>query len=69
MTVKGDPVSEIQSLFLARDEINSMLLDRVFGVVDQQIDLAEARIMRGEKPAVVFEAMRDAMARMRKASY
>jgi hypothetical protein len=66
---KGDPLSEIQSLFLARDEIGNMLLDRVLSVLDQQIDLAEARIARGERPAVVFAAMRRAMARMRRATY
>jgi hypothetical protein len=69
MTVKSDPASEIQGLFLARDEIASMILDRVFAVVDEQLDLAEQRIRRGEKPAVVFAAMRDAMRRMQRASY
>jgi hypothetical protein len=66
---KADPLTEIQSLFLARDEIGNMLLDRVFAVVDEQLDLAEQRIRRGERPAVVFAAMRRAMARMRKATY
>jgi hypothetical protein len=69
MSTTDDHLTEIQHLFLARDEINSMLLDRVFAVIDQQIDLAQARIARGERPAVVFAGMRDAMARMRKASY
>jgi hypothetical protein len=38
-------------------------------VVDEQIDLAEARIRRGERPSVVFAVMRAAVARMRKATY
>ena len=41
----------------------------VFAVVDEQIDLAEARIRRGERPSVVFAVMRAAVARMRKATY
>jgi hypothetical protein len=69
MTVKSDPASEIQNLFLARDEIASMILDRVFAVIDERIDLAEQRISRGEKPAAVFAGMREAMRRMRRASY
>jgi hypothetical protein len=69
MTVKSDPFSEIASLFLEKDEIGNMLLDGVFGLIDAQIDLAQARIMRGERPALVFEAMRQAMTRMRGATY
>jgi hypothetical protein len=69
MSAKNDPVSEIQSLFLAKDEIGNMMIDNLFGTVDEQIDLAEARIRRGERPAVVFASMRRAMARMRKATY
>jgi hypothetical protein len=69
MTVKGDPVSEIASLFLEKDEVGQMMLDNLFSTVDLQIDLAQARIARGERPAVVFAGMRDAMRRMRQASY
>jgi hypothetical protein len=69
MSAKNDPVSEIQSLFLAKDEFGNMMIDNLFGTVDEQIDLAEARIRRGERPAVVFASMRRAMARMRKATY
>jgi hypothetical protein len=58
-----------QSIFLAKDEIGNMMLDNVFGIIDEQIDLAESRISRGERPAVVFAAMRAAMARMRSATY
>jgi hypothetical protein len=58
-----------QSIFLAKDEIGNMMLDNVFGIIDEQIDLAESRISRGERPAVVFAAMRAAMARMRGATY
>jgi hypothetical protein len=45
MSAKDDPVAEIQGLFLQKDEIGNMLLDNVFGVVGEQIDLAESRIM------------------------
>jgi hypothetical protein len=69
MSAKIDPVSEIASLFLEKDEVGQMMLDNVFGIIEEQVDLAEARIARGERPAVVFAGMRDAMARMRKASY
>jgi hypothetical protein len=69
MSANNDPVSEIQSLFLAKDEIGNMMIDNLFGTVDEQIDLAEARIRRGERPAVVFASMRRAMARMRKGTY
>jgi hypothetical protein len=69
MSAKVDPLSEIQSIFLEKDEIGNMLLDGVFGLIDAQIDVAEARIRRGERPAIVFASMRDAMRRMRRASY
>ena len=46
-----------------------MMLDNVFAVADEQIDLAEARIRRGERPALVFASMRAVVARMRKATY
>jgi hypothetical protein len=69
MGAKDDPASEIQSIFLAKDEIGNMMLDNVFGIIDEQIDLAETRIRRGEPPAVVFASMRAAMARMRGATY
>jgi hypothetical protein len=69
MTVKSDPVSEIASLFLEKDEVGQMMLDNVFAIIDEQIDLAQARIARGERPAVVFASMREAMRRMRRASY
>ena len=69
MSAKVDPVGEIQDIFLQKDETANMILDNVFGVVDEQIDLAEARIRRGERPAVVFAVMRAAVARMRKATY
>jgi hypothetical protein len=54
MSAKADLVSEIQSIFLEKDEIGNMMLDNLFGSVDEQIDLAEARIRRGERPSVVF---------------
>ena len=44
MSAKVDPVAEIQDIFLQKDETANMILDNVFGVVDEQIDLAEARI-------------------------
>jgi hypothetical protein len=66
---KPDPLSEIASLFLEKDEVGQMMLDNVFGLIEEQVDLAEARIARGERPAVVFAGMRRAMARMRKATY
>jgi hypothetical protein len=44
-------------------------IDNLFGSVDEQIDLAEARIRRGERPAVVFATMRAAVARIREATY
>ena len=69
MSAKADPVVEIQDIFLQKDEIANMMLDNVFAVVDEQIDLAEARIRRGERPALVFASMRTAVARMRKATY
>jgi hypothetical protein len=69
MTVKSDPVSEIASMFLEKDEVGQMMLDNVFGIIEEQIDLAEQRIRRGERPVVVFASMRRAMARMRRASY
>ena len=69
MSAKADPVVEIQDRFLQKDEIANMMLDNVFAVVDEQIELAEARIRRGERPAVVFAVMRAAVARMRKATY
>jgi hypothetical protein len=69
MSAKADPVAEIQDIFLQKDEIANMMLDNVFAVVDEQIDLAEARIRRGERPALVFAGMRAAVARMRKAAY
>ena len=50
-------------------EIAKMMLDNVFAVVDEQIDLAEARIRRGERTALVFASMRAAVARMRNATY
>ena len=69
MSAKVDPVAEIQDIFLQKDETANMILDNVFGVVDEQVDLAEARIRRGERPALVFASMRAAVARMRKATY
>ena len=69
MSAKADSVAEIQDIFLQKDETANMILDNVFGVVDEQIDLAEARIRRGERPALVFASMRAAVARMRKATY
>ena len=69
MSAKVDPVVEIQDIFLQKDEIANMMLDNVFAVVDEQIDLAEARIRRGERPSVVFAVMRAAVARMRNATY
>jgi hypothetical protein len=69
MRPKADPVSEIASLFLEKDEVGQMMLDNLFSTVDLQIDLAQARIARGERSAVVFAAMRDAMRRLRRASY
>jgi hypothetical protein len=69
MTVKLDPATEIASLFLEKDEVGQMMLDNVFGIIEEQIDLAEQRIRRGERPVVVFAIMRRAMARMRRASY
>ena len=69
MSAKADPVVEIQDIFLQKDEIADMMLDNVFAVVDEQIDLAEARIRRGERPSVVFAVMRAAVARMCKAAY
>ena len=63
MSAKADPVVEIQDIFLQKDEIANMMLDNVFAVVDEQIDLAEARIRRGERPALVFASMRAAVAR------
>ena len=69
MSAKVDPVVEIQDIFLQKDEIANMMLDNVFAVVDEQIDLAEARIRRGEGPALVFASMRAAVARMRNATY
>ena len=54
MSAKADPIVEIQDIFLQKDEIANMVLDNVFAVVDEQIDLAEARIRRGERPALVF---------------
>ena len=54
---------------MQKDEIANMMLDNVFAVVDEQIDLAEARIRRGERPALVFASMRAAVARMRNATY
>jgi hypothetical protein len=69
MSAKADPVAEIQDIFLQKDEIANMMLDNLFGTVDEQIDLAEARIRAGEHPSVVFTAMRAAIARMRGATY
>ena len=69
MSAKVDPVVEIQDIFLQKDEIANMMLDNVFAVVDEQIDLAEARIRRRERPALVFASMRAAVARMRNARY
>jgi hypothetical protein len=69
MSTKNDLVSEIQSLFLEKDEVCNMMWDNIFAIVDEQIDLAESRIMRGERPAVVFASMRAAMAKMRSATY
>ena len=69
MSAKADPVAEIQDIFLQKDETANMIPDNVFGVVDEQIDLAEARIRRGERPALVFASMRAAVAGMRKATY
>jgi hypothetical protein len=54
---------------MGTSEIANMMLDNVFAVVDEQIDLAEARIRRGERPALVFASMRAAVARMCKANY
>jgi hypothetical protein len=51
MSAKIDPVSEIASLFLEKDEVGQMMLDNVFGIIEEQVDLAEARIARGERPA------------------
>jgi hypothetical protein len=61
--------SEIQDTFLQKDETANMILDNVFSVVDEQIDLADARIRRGKRPALVLASMRAAVARMRKATY
>jgi len=69
MSANADPVVEIQDIFLQKDEIANMMLDNVFAVVDEQIDLAEARTRRGERPALVFASMRAAVARMRNATY
>jgi hypothetical protein len=69
MSTKSDPVSEIQSIFLEKDEVGNMMLDNVFGIIDEQIDLAESRIMRGERPSLAFANMRAAMARMPGATY
>ena len=69
MSAKADPVAEIQDIFLQKDETANMIPDNVFGVVDEQVDLAEARIRRGERPARVFASMRAAVARMRTATY
>ena len=69
MSANADPVVEIQDIFLQKDEIADIMLDNVFAVVDEQIELAEARIRRGERPALVFASMRTAVARMRKATY
>jgi hypothetical protein len=41
MSAKDDPVAEIQDIFLKKDEIANMMLDNVFGIVDEQISLAE----------------------------
>jgi len=68
MSAKDDPAS-IQGIFLEKHEIGDMMLDNVFAIIDEQIDLAESRIMRGERPAVVFASMRRAMAKTRKAAY
>ena len=69
MSAKADSVAEIQDIFLQKDETANMILDNVFGVVDEQIDLAEARIGPGERPTLVFASMRAAVARMRNATY
>ena len=37
MRAKLDQLSEIQSIFLEKDEIANMLLDGVFGLIDAQI--------------------------------
>ena len=44
MSANADPVVEIQDIFLQKDEIANMMLDNAFAIVDEQIDLAEARI-------------------------
>jgi hypothetical protein len=69
MSAMADPVVEIQDIFLQKDEIADIMLYNVFAVVDEQIELAEARIRRGERPALVFASMRAAAARMRNATY
>ena len=39
MSAKADPIVEIQDIFLQKDEIANMMLDNVFGVVDEQTTL------------------------------
>jgi hypothetical protein len=43
---------------LATDEVHQMLSDSVFGNIDQQFDLAEVRLRRGDKPAAVLADLR-----------
>jgi hypothetical protein len=35
MSARADPVAEIQDIFLQKDEIANMMLDNVFGTIDE----------------------------------
>jgi small nuclear ribonucleoprotein (snRNP)-like protein len=45
-----DPVSEIQGLFQQKDEIGNMMLDNVFGTIDEQIDQARGANLSERAP-------------------
>jgi hypothetical protein len=54
---------------LERHELTNILLDELFALVDDQIDISLLRLGRGDKPAAVFAEFRTIMARARKATY